>query len=232
MKSLKKTLSIVLEALALIGLIAGLIFAFQFARVNFLPSNGNSRSAYYPLSEATQVSKPFPTHTSYPTWTPTPTPIVLENGWYLYTDPDGEFSFAYPPTALIHAGRNPVDFSTNVALQFILPDKPYQGMLIRLEPNPKRLQGTEIALQLFERSAQKPAPVEFANSLTQISVGGTLAVQAYIPSMNTEVTIIIPYSDKVFIICPEHDTPVTKVEKETLELFYQILDTLKLGDSK
>jgi hypothetical protein len=167
-----------------------------------------------------------------PTETSTPTPLVLENGWYLYQDPESEFSFSYPPTSTISAGQNPVDFSKNILIQFFLPEKTYQGMSIRLELNPKRLGGADIAKQLFERSAQKPAAAEFTNSIQQVRVGGTSAVQVSIPSTNTEVTVIIPYNDKVFIISPVHDASTTKVEKATLELFYQILNTLKFGSSK
>jgi hypothetical protein len=162
----------------------------------------------------------------------TPTPIVLENGWYLYRDPDGEFSFTYPPTALISAGQNPVDLSKNITIQFLLPEMPYQGMSIRIEPNPKRLQGAAIAQQLFEKSGQKPATVEFTNSLQTILVGGISAVKTTIPSSNTEVTIIVPYDVKVLIVSPVHDTQMTKVEKETLDLFYQILNTMKFGISQ
>lgn len=234
MESLKKTLSITLEVIALIGLIAVLLFAFQFARANFLPSSGSDGKslAAYPPPGATQIYTPLPTYTPSPAQILTPTPIVLDNGWYLYIDPDREFTFAYPPTALINAGQNPVDLSKNITIQFKIPDKPYQGMSIRLEPNPKRLQGVEIAIQLFEESAQKSAPVEFANSLEHISVGGIPAVQAYIPSTNTEVTVIVLYDDKVFILAPVHDSAVTKVEKEILEVFYQILDTYKFNFSK
>jgi hypothetical protein len=180
-----------------------------------------------------------PTHTSIPytftstaTQIPTSTPVVLENGWYLYNDPDGEFSFAYPPTALISAGQNPVDLSKNITIQFLLPEKTYQGVSIRIEPNPKRLQGAEIAQQLFEKSAQKPATTEFTNSLQTIQVGGISAVQTTIPSSNTEVTIIVPYDVKVLIVSPVHETSVTKVEQETLDLFYQILNSMKFSISQ
>jgi len=175
-----------------------------------------------------------PTHTSIPpTLTspaipiPTSTPAVLENGWYIYNDPDGEFTFAYPPTAMINAGQNPVDLSKNITIQFQIPDKPYQGMSIRIEPNPKQLQGAEIAQQLFERSAQKPASAAFTNSLQQIQVGGISAVQTTIPSSNTEVTIIVPYEVKVLITSPVHESSTTKVEQETLALFYQVLNSMK-----
>jgi hypothetical protein len=158
--------------------------------------------------------------------------VVLENGWYLYTDPDGEFSFAYPATARVSAGQNPVDLSKNITIQFLIPEKSYQGMSIRIEPNPKRLQGADIARQLFEISAQKPASAEFTNSLKQILVGGISAVQTSIPSTNTEVTVIISYDVEAFIVSPVHESSAIKVEKETLDLFYQILDTMKFGSSK
>jgi hypothetical protein len=177
------------------------------------------------------VASPTP-GTLIPARTPTPTPIVLDNGWYLYADPDGEFSFAYPSTALVRAGQNSVDSSKNVSIQFNLPDKPYQGMSIRLEPNPKRLQGTDIAIRLFEESAQKPVNAEFISSLQPISVGGVPAVQAYIPSTNTEVTVIIPYDGKIFIVSPVHDTAMVKVEAEVLEVFYHILGTFTFKASK
>jgi hypothetical protein len=172
------------------------------------------------------------TFTSTATLIPTSTPVVLENGWYLYNDPDGEFSFAYPPTALISAGQNPVDLSKNITIQILLPEKTYQGMSIRIEPNPKRLQGAEIAQQLFEKSAQTPAPAEFTNSLQTILVGGISAVQTTIPSSNTEVTIIVPYDVKVLIASPVHETSAIKVEQETLDLFYQILNSMKFGISQ
>jgi hypothetical protein len=178
-----------------------------------------------------------PTHTSTPytstaTQIPTSTPVMLDNGWYLYSDPDGEFSFAYPPTAMISAGQNPVDLSKNITIQFQIPEKTYQGMSIRIESNPKRLQGAEIAQQLFEKSAQKPATAEFTNSLQQIFVGGISAVQTTIPSSNTEVTIIVPYNVKVLIVSPVHETSATKVEQETLDLFYQILSSIKFGNTQ
>ena len=143
-----------------------------------------------------------------------------------------EFTFAYPPTARIDAGKNPLDLSKNISIQFKSPDKPYQGMSIRLELNPKRLQGSEIANQLFEMSAQKQAPVGFSNSFKPITVGKASAIEASIPSLNTETTVIVPFGDKVFILSPVHDSVNTKVEKETLELFYKILTTFTFNISK
>jgi hypothetical protein len=105
-------------------------------------------------------------------------------------------------------------------------------MSIRLEPNPKRLTAADIAKQLYEKSAQRPAPAELTNSLQPIIIGGKSAVQVSIPSTNTEVTAIIFNDDTVFIVSPVHDSAVTKVDIETLEVFYQILNTFEFGISK
>ena len=229
MNTLKKILPITLEVIILIGLVAGMLFAFNFARSNLLPPNGSDGKfqSAYPPPYVTQVHTPFPTYTPDPTRTPTPTPIKLDNGWYLYTDPDREFSFAYPSTALINAGQNPIDLSKNINIQFNFPDKSYQGMNIRVEPNPQRLQAGDIAIRLFEENAQKQAPAEFVNSLTPISFGEMNAVKGYIPFTNTEITVIALIKDKVFILAPVHDSAGTNVEKEILELFFQILETIK-----
>jgi hypothetical protein len=102
-------------------------------------------------------------------------------------------------------------------------------MSIRVELNPKQLQGAEIAQQLYEKSAQKPATAGFTNSIQPVLVGGISAFQASIPSTNTELTVIIPYKDKVFIVAPVHELSSIKVASEALELFYQVLNTMKFG---
>ena len=238
MKELKNTPSMKLELIGLLGLVA-VLFIFVSVRANYLPLEENNAKpmAAYPPPVSTPVITIIPTDSLTPTQSPeiepsiTPTPVILDDGWFLYIDPDSEFSFAYPPTARIDAGQNPLDLSKNISIQFISPDNPYQGMSIRLELNPKRLQGSEIANQLFEMSAQKQAPVDFSNSFKPISVGKASAIEASIPSLNTEITVIVPLGDKVFIISPVHDSVNTKVENETLELFYEILTTFNFNIS-
>lgn len=239
MKKLKNTPFTKVKIIGLLGLVA-VLFIFVTVRANYLPlGEDNAKSmAAYPPPVSTPVITIIPTDSLAPTQSPkiepsiTPTPVVLDDGWFLYTDPDSEFTFAYPPTARIDAGKNPLDLSKNISIQFKLPDKPYQGMSIRLELNPKRLQGSEIANQLFEMSAQKQAPVGFSNSFKPFTVGKASAIEASIPSLNTETTVIVPFGDKVFILSPVHDSVNTKVEKETLELFYKILTTFTFNISK
>jgi hypothetical protein len=188
------------------------------------------RSQPQNTAPSTLASVPNP-QAQVPAQPSTPTPVVLENGWYLYTDPEGEFSFSYPPTALVSAGQNPVDSSKNITIQFLLPDRTYQGMSLRVEPNPKQTQGFAIAEQLYEKNTQKPATAKFKNSLETIQVGGLPAVKAVLPGTNTEITLIIPYEKKVLFASPVHDTSATQVDPEALELFYQVLNSLKFAAS-
>jgi hypothetical protein len=108
-----------------------------------------------PGISAIQPSTPY---TSTATQILTSTPVVLDDSWFLYSDPDGEFTFAYPPTAAISAGQNPVDLSKNITIQFQIPERP-TCMSIRIESNPKRLQGRDCPTA-FEKSAQKSATAE------------------------------------------------------------------------
>ncbi len=105
-------------------------------------------------------------------------------------------------------------------------------MSIRLESNPNQLSAVEFAKKLFEMSAQRPAPDEFADTVNPITVGNISAIQVSIPAMNTETTVIVPFRDTVVILSPVHGSAVTMVEKETLELFYKILGSFKFNISK
>jgi hypothetical protein len=232
MKGINKTRYTNLVVLALIGIIISGVLIFLSAKENILQSDNYRKllAIYSPqigIPNATPISdfKLVPIHTV------NSTPIVLDNGWYVYTDSDGEFSFSYPPIAIIVSnGQNSVDSSKSILLQFKIPEKPYQGMSIRIELNPKQLHSTDIAINLFGEGPQKSISPEFTKSLLPIIVGGLPAVQTTIPSRNTEITVIIPYKDKVFILEPVHDLAVTNVEKATLEMFYQILNSFVFVD--
>jgi len=63
-------------------------------------------------------------------------------------------------------------------------------------------------------------------------VGGLAAVRASIPATNTEVTVIVPYNDQVLILAPVHGMAEINVDKETLALFYQVVDSFKFNPSK
>ena len=219
MNSSKNTLTTFLQIVLLIGVLAGLYFVFRYIKTNLLPASDSAAT-----SQAAGALEAPPAEML--------TPVVLADGWLLYSDPDGEFSFAYPPDAVITAGQNPLDQSKNITLQFVLPGVPYQGMSIRVEPNPDGLKSADAAKALYEEAAQQPAPAGLVTSLGAFTVGGMPAVQAVIPATNTEITIITTARDKVVIFSPVHDSATTAVEQQVLALFYQIIGTFKFSAAK
>lgn len=219
MNSSKNSSTTILQIVLLIGVLAALIFVFRYVKTNLLPSADATTDSQAAGAIVANLAE-------------TNTPVVLADGWLLYSDPDGEFSFAYPPEAVISAGQNPLDGSKNITLQFVLPGKPYQGMSIRIEPNPESLKSADAARALYEETAQQPAPAGLVTSLGAFTVGGVPSVQAVIPATNTEITIITALKDKIVIFSPVHDSAATGVEQEVLALFYQIIETFIFGASK
>ncbi|HPH95241.1 MAG TPA: hypothetical protein PKW33_10660 [Anaerolineaceae bacterium] len=161
-----------------------------------------------------------------PTPRPTATPELLENGWYLYHDPDGEFSFEYPKDTFLQAGTRKTDSTKFVEMQFRLPVGGYQGMSIRLIPNPKNLQGMEIIDGLYQKK-NKTTPEEVKESYKKIEINGMKGFSVTMRDANTEITIIIPVKGKYFMISPVHSTVAVSVDEQTLKIFYQVIESLK-----
>lgn len=178
-----------------------------------------------------QFSNPALSLTPVPSEIFKPTPVVLSNGWYLYTDPDGEFSFSYPPDCVFNAGTNKIDLSKNITLQFLLPNtSSFQGMSIRIEPNTKHLKTEDMIAGIYEKYSSKSAPADFKSFFQEkdFDVDGTLASQVSIPGTNNEFTIIFLVKENFFIISPMHDMAVVNVDPKALDIFFQILESFKI----
>jgi len=183
------------------------------------------------LSSTSQFSKPVSSLTPIPDEISTPTPVVLSNEWYLYTDPDSEFSFSYPPDCVFNAGTNKIDLSKNITLQFLLPNpSSFQGMSIRIEPNTKHLRTEDMVAGIYEKYTLKSAPADFKGFFKEkdINVDGILASQVSIPGTNNEFTIIFLVKENFFIISPMHDLAVVNVDPKALDIFFQILESFKI----
>ncbi|HPH95652.1 MAG TPA: hypothetical protein PKW33_04335 [Anaerolineaceae bacterium] len=230
MNSISKVAKLMIEGIGIIGLVAGLIFAILLIKDSFSPASESKVDSAYPPPVATAASStPTVNAEKNPTPEPKPTatPELLENGWYLYRDPDGEFSFEYPPEAIITAGQNPYDLSKNIRIQFIIPKTSYQGMRISLKRNPDKLQVNDIVKKMYENNSNKPATEELIKSIEKITVGGIPGYKVKIPQSMADITIIVPYKDKYFIIEPEKEAAAISVEKETIEFYYKIINTIK-----
>lgn len=157
------------------------------------------------------------------------TPAVLDNGWYHYVDPDIGYSFSYPPQTKVKIGQS--RFGNHSAqLQFKLPDLVgYQGMVIKIQANANDLPLDQMLAELYQQSAQEIAPEELLSQVEVITVAGQPALKTTILPFNTEFSILFLHNNRVYIAAPVHGPSTSKVAPEALELFYQILETVKVN---
>jgi hypothetical protein len=203
-----------------------------------LPGVGKSSSdnTAYPapqvdLSGGAQTNNSAPSSTPIPTEIPTPTPIVLANGWYLYTDPEGDFTFSYPPNTIFSAGMNKFDLTKNITIQFLMANtNGFQGMSIRIEPNPKHLTTEEFIAEIYEKNSLTSAPGDYKDFIKerQLDIDGLHASQVTIPGTNSELTIVFIYKNDIFVISPMHDSVVNNVDPKAMDLFFEILTSFNL----
>lgn len=229
MNSISKVAKLMIEVIGIIGLVAGLIFSILLIKDNFSPASESKVDSAYPPPVATAASStPTVNAEKNPTPEPKPTatPELLENGWYLYRDPDGEFSFEYPKDSLLITNIRKTDSSKIIRVKFYLDVPGYQGMSIEVVPNPKNLQGMEIINELYQNKIYASSD-EMKNSYKEIEIKGVKGFSAVMPMMNAEITIFIPMKDKYFMISPVHSTAATNVDKQTLEIFYKVIESLK-----
>jgi hypothetical protein len=144
-------------------------------------------------------------------------------GWYQYSDRKAGYSFKYPPNAFLHAYKNAASDHKTVMLQFDPPKfVGYQGMVVDVRSNPKRLPIEEVIAEIYR--PQKPSLSDIRSSLKQLRVAGYPAVETVLKSTNLELSVLLPCNDKVYLISPSTRLG-GKVDPKALKLFYRILKT-------
>lgn len=169
-------------------------------------------------------TEPFLTHTPSPT--PTSTPIVLENGWYLYIDKDAGYSFAYPPDTFFQISKEGFFQYKTARLQLRIPDTGYQGMVIDIYVNSQNQSIEEFVQQIYTTAERTPSLAEIKSSISSIKVGEFDAYKsAYQPAL-AEFMIFVPFRDKILVAIPVTMMGLNAFEPQSVELFHQILATL------
>ncbi len=140
------------------------------------------------------------------------------------------YSISLPPDVDLTAGTSPAGIYTAHA-QFTLPGVPgYQGMVLRIEPNPGS-QGIETILaRLHQAAAQEQAPANLAAQAQALTVSGLVAVRA-VPGGSADdgdYTIVVPYRDKIYMLAPVHDLPLSAIAPQAQALFDQVLASFQV----
>jgi hypothetical protein len=215
--------------LGMIG-IAILVLAIpQGAKLAEGSSKSINNTAYPPPNTPIPVNvTPTIKPTILPTQIPSPTPVKLDNGWYLYEDKDAGFSISYPPNSHISTSINLNDKYKTVNIAFIQVGTSggYQGMVIGVLNDQSGLSIEKVVEKIYGDSPIKPSTDAIKSSLAYIKVGNTTGIKTFIPPTITEVSILIPHRNDVLFFAPVHGLAADSVDPEVLKLFYKILDTL------
>ncbi len=99
-------------------------------------------------------------------------------------------------------------------------------MVLRVEPNPAGHGIEQIVQEIYRRNLLAAPPANWQQQLGGVTVAGLPGVQL---GQGPDFSLVVPYGKYVYIIAPVHDTVTVALDPKALELFYQILATLKLS---
>ncbi len=150
---------------------------------------------------------------------------ALPSAWRTYTDPSLGYSLSFPEDVDFTLGTSRAGIYT-ARLQFRVPGVDgYQGMVLRVEPNPERRGIEQIVGELYRRNLLAEPQVGWVDQLAGVTVAGLSGVQM---GREGDVSLVVPYQDRVYIVAPVHDVTTTALDPQALALFYQVLATLRL----
>ena len=183
-----------------------------------------------------QSYTPVPTFKPIPTESPTPTPIVMANGWYLYTDAEAGYSVSYPPESYLNSGKRAGAEYRSVTIGFHLPGVlGYQAMQIIVYPNPDNLPLEDVIYkQIFQNNFPKIS-LEYLKSMMKATItAGLPSMTITIPPLTIGIPpyqsiVLIPIENKVFFAAPSPNMEAgNPPDPEAVKLFYKIMETFTI----
>lgn len=146
--------------------------------------------------------------------------------WNTFTEPALGYTLRYPQDVEVTSGVSPAGVYTT-RLQFRVPGVDgYQGMLIRVEPNPEGRGLEEVVAKLYADYLLGEPPADLLAALPQQTIAGLTAAQV---GAGGDFSLVLPIKDHVYIIAPVHDLATTSLDPRALELFYQVLATMRVS---
>jgi hypothetical protein len=176
-------------------------------QVSPVASTPATEASPIPTAAAGEITDPFP-------------------GWLTYRDPATGYSIRYPPDAYLMAGHNAAGVYT-ARIQFHLPGVAgYQGMVVRVEPNPNRTGIERILPQLYQKTLEAASLDDLLTTAQAVTVGGVAGVRA--GGSEGDFSIVVPYADRVYILAPVHDMTGVAADPATLDVFNRIVESFSV----
>lgn len=160
---------------------------------------------------------------------PLATPIVLSTELLQREFSADGFTLRYPATATLSAGQAKGDLYQTVTLKFALPEaQGYQGMTIRVEPNPDNLSVAQIIANLYEQMSLSSPPPSFASHIESITVAGKQAYKTDILPDSTAFHIFILDDEKIYTFALVYGLTSNGSSPEAERMFDEVMRTLIL----
>jgi hypothetical protein len=148
----------------------------------------------------------------------------LPAGWRTYRDAEAGYAISLPPGVDLHAGKSQAGVYTARA-QFRLPGVAgYQGLVLRVEPNPEHAGVEALLARLDGLALPGPTLVGPAAQFQALTLSGLPAVK----SSGDDFAILLPYGDRVYMMAPVHDAVFAAPAPAALALFEQALATFQV----
>ena len=151
---------------------------------------------------------------------------ITYGSWLTFTDSEAEYSLRYPPNSYINSGQSKGQTYRTVDIGFQIPNQRYQGMSIRVEPNPQNLPINQFLNEFYQKVKEAPLNVEAANSLEELEIASITAYKTNI--LYGDVQILLPYNRKVYIFSLGYTIAGGGSSSEARAMFSQILGTFQV----
>jgi hypothetical protein len=228
------------------------VFVFQTTHIGRKAMTGAVQQNRYPAPYVVSIEQDYlapgflPATSRYPEpsritithWpspqppSPSSTPQITKDGWYLYIDRGVGYSFSYPRDAHFDSGCSQIHPFCAIILQFRIPNgHSYHGIVVSVEENIRRLTTEEYVRTLYPSGTT--VPENYLSTAARINVDGMSALQVEVPPTLTDFVVIFPYHDKMFVVYPT-DNPIIAVDPvkaEHMALYYKVLETFRFADN-
>jgi len=132
----------------------------------------------------------------------------------------------YPENSYIQPIKEGEKTYKTISIDFQIPNQPYQGMSISVEPNPQNLPIDKFFSGLYQKINNKPLDLSASHMLEQIEFADMAAYKTN--GLYGDIQILLPYQDKVYFFSLGYGIAGGASSPEAEMIFFQILDTFQI----
>jgi hypothetical protein len=192
-----------------------------------IPSPQSSPTLQETVIQKTQPSS-TPQMTNYPAPRPYPTPQVLDNGWHGFTYPEAGYSVEFPPDAALAVLDSGIEFSETIITFSSIIDPDGAVLEIFTNLNKENISLDQYAEEELAQIFHGKLPTWIGKiQLNAATISGHQALT--FDSKLNRPAVFIESKDRFFkIILVPNMMKANTPTKESVDLFWKIIDTFKI----